>query len=127
MCNKFNNVYIVFFTNDGLQITKIGTSFYGPKGKTTTYEFWFDGKKIQRSVIRNFLDEKENDLGDLLPSTRNFVTLGAYIDSRFKKEFEGASTNWQVVVGGSPIRGRNGESPWPRVMRTLIARWDAKR
>ena len=88
MCNRFNDVYILFFTNDGLRITKIGTSFYAPKGKTTTYEFWFDGKKIQRSVIRNFFDGRENDLGDLLPSTRNFVTLGAYIDSRFKKEFE---------------------------------------
>lgn len=45
----------------------------------------------------------------------------------WKSYIESASTNWQVVVGGSPIRGRNGESPWPRVMRSLIARWDAKR
>jgi hypothetical protein len=88
MCNSFNDVYVVFFTTDGLRITKIGTSFYGPKDKPTTYEFWFDGKKIKRSVIRNFYDGKENNLGDLLPSTRNFVTSGAYIDSRFQKEYE---------------------------------------
>jgi len=88
MCNSFNDIHIIFFTNDGLKITKIGTSFYGPEGKSTTYEFWFDGKKIKRSVIRNFYDGKGNDLGDLIPSTRNFMTLGAYIDSRFKKNFE---------------------------------------
>ena len=39
-----------------------------------------------------------------------------YIADRSKRVFECASTNWQVVVGGSPIRGRNGESPWPRVI-----------
>jgi hypothetical protein len=88
MCNSFNDLYIVFLNNDRLEITKIGTSFYGPKGKTTTYEFWFDGKKIKRSLIRNFYDGKENNLGDLIPSTRIFVPQGAYLDSRFKKEFE---------------------------------------
>ena len=88
MCNSFNDVFIVFFINDRLQITKIGTSFYGPKGKTTTYSFWFDGKKIKRSLIQNFYDGKENNLGDLIPSTRIFVPQGAYLDSRFKKDFE---------------------------------------
>jgi len=88
ICNSFNDTYIVFFGNDGLRITKVGTSFYGPKGKITTYDFWFDGKKIKRSVIRNFFDGRENDLGDLIASTRNFVIQGDYIDSRFKKEFE---------------------------------------
>lgn len=87
MCNSYNDIYILFLERDGLQITKVGTSFYSPKDKPTIYDFWFDGKKIKRSVIHNFFDGQKNELGDLIESTRNYIIKGWYIDSRFKKEY----------------------------------------
>lgn len=88
MCGRYSDYFVVFIGEHGLRAAAIGTGFYAPKGKSTTYEFWFDGHRIARSVIRNFFDGSENDLGDLVPSTRIFAHSGFFLDSRFKQLYE---------------------------------------
>ena len=60
-------------------------------------------KKLERR-----LDMSDEAIAEPYEIVRQLIEIGS----------ESASANWQVVVGASPIRGRNGESPWPRVMRT---------
>ena len=104
-CDSFDDVYIVLIASDRLRMAKVGTSFYEPKG--TTYQFWFNGKKIKRSVVQNFFDGEKNNLGDLVPSTRNFVNPGAYVDTRFKKEFEQfIGVHPLTFMGNSSARSR---------------------
>ena len=87
MCGRYSDYFVVFIGEHGLRAAAIGTGFYAPKGKSTTYEFWFDGNQISRSIIRNFFDGTENELGDLVPSTRSYVKPGFYLDSRFKHQY----------------------------------------
>jgi len=86
-CNTWNEHFIVFIGDSGIQVVKVGSSFYGPKNKRTQYEFIFSGQRLVGSTAQNFYDGTENDLGDLVPSTRMFIQQGAFVDLRFEKRF----------------------------------------
>lgn len=87
MCSSWNDHFVVFLGESGVKVTRVGSSFYGPKNKRTKYGFGFDGKQLSRSSITNFYDGTENNLGDLVPSTRVFVNQEGYVDTRFNKKF----------------------------------------
>ena len=95
MCSDFSDVYVLFQSAKGVRFARLGTSFSGPKNKPTIYDFWFNKGTIKRSVVRNFFDGHENELGDLLISTRNYDEKGEYLDSRFNKAFK-------KFIGGHP-------------------------
>jgi hypothetical protein len=87
ICHGFSEYFIAFIGEPGIRITKIGTSFIGPKNKSTKYEFGFDGQKLSTGLVSNFYDGSENGLGDLIASTRIFIKQGYFVDPRFNKKF----------------------------------------
>ncbi len=105
MCSTWNDHYIVFLADSGIRVTRVGTSFYGPKNKITKYGFSFDGQRLSRSSVINFYDGTENDLGDLLPSTRIFVKQDGYVDVRFDKKFlRFVGEHPDTVLGDEQVR-----------------------
>lgn len=86
-CNTWNEHFIVFIGDSGIHVVKVGSSFFGPKNKRTQYEFTLKGQHLVGSMVQNFYDGTENDLGDLVSSTRTFIQQGAYVDLRFDKRF----------------------------------------
>jgi hypothetical protein len=104
-CNTWNEHFIVFIGDSGIQVVKVGSSFYGPKNKRTQYEFNFSGQRLVGSMVRNFYDGTENDLGDLVSSTRTFIQQGAYVDLRFDKRFwEFVGEHPDTVLGDAQAR-----------------------
>ncbi len=105
MCSTWNDHYIVFLGESGIRVTRVGSSFYGPKHKVTKYGFGFDGQRLSRSSVINFYDGTENDLGDLVSSTRIFVKQGSYVDTRFDKKFlRFVGEHPDVVLGDEQVR-----------------------
>jgi len=104
-CHSFNDHFIVFISDSGLRIARVGTSFIGPKNKSTKYEFGFDGQRLSNALVSNFYDGSENEFGDLLASTRVFIKQGDFVDVRFNKEFlKFVGEHPDVVMGDSDAR-----------------------
>lgn len=104
-CNTWNEHFIVFIGDSGTRVVKVGSSFYGPKNKRTQYEFNFNGQRLVGSMVRNFYDGTENDLGDLVPSTRMFIQQGAFVDLRFEKRFLSfVGEHPDTVLGDAQVR-----------------------
>ena len=87
ICHGYSDHFIVFMGDSGINIARIGTSFIGPKNKPTKYEFGFDGQRLSNALVSNFYDGSENELGDLIASTRVFIKQGDFVDLRFNKKF----------------------------------------
>lgn len=87
ICHGYSDYFVVFMGDSGINIARLGTSFIGPKNKSTKYEFGFDGPRLSNALVSNFYDGSENELGDLIASTRVFIKQGDFVDLRFNKNF----------------------------------------
>ena len=86
-CHAYNDYYIVYLARGVLRVTRVGSGFYGPKGKPMVFAFWFQGDDLARSTLAPFYGGERNKLDDLMPSTRQWVEPGEYVDTRFRKAF----------------------------------------
>ncbi len=84
-CHAHNEYFVVYLAKGSLRVARVGTGFYGPKGKPMVFSFWFEGDDLARSTLAPFYGGERNKLDDLLPSTRQWVAPGEYIDARFRK------------------------------------------
>jgi hypothetical protein len=122
MCHSWNDHFIVFLGETGIRVTRVGSSFYGPKHKMTKYGFGFDGQRLNRSSVINFYDGTENELGDLVPSTRVFVKQGSYVDTRFgKKYLQFVGEHPDLVLGDEQVRAALVQKIKPEKFRAFRA------
>lgn len=106
ICSNWSDHFIVFLGEPGIRVVRVGTSHNGPKNKITKYDFGFDGPRLSRSTVSNFYDGSENNLGDLIPSTRLFIRQGQYIDRRFDKKYlKFVGEHPDEVLGDADVRG----------------------
>jgi hypothetical protein len=107
ICNEWSAHYVIFLGQSGIRIAQIGSSFFGPKGRPTQYDFAFDGQRLSRARIRNLYDGSKNALGDLLPSTRTFGPHGEFLDARFKPDLvKFVDEHPDTVLGDPSARAR---------------------
>lgn len=84
-CHAYNDYFVVYLSKGSLRVARVGTGFYGPRGKPMVFSFWFEGDDLVRSTLAPFYGGERNALGDLLPSARQWVAPGEYVDTRFRK------------------------------------------
>lgn len=84
-CHAYNDYHVVYLAKGSLRVARVGTGFYGPKGKPMAFSFWFEGDDLARSTLAPFYGGERNKLDDLLPSIRQWVAPGEYVDARFRK------------------------------------------
>jgi hypothetical protein len=105
ICGNWSDHFVVFIGDSGVRVTRIGTSYIGPKNKITKYEFAFNGPRLNWSNITNFYDGSENSLGDLIPSFRMFIRQGQYIDRKFEKKYlKFVGEHPDEVLGNAEVR-----------------------
>lgn len=86
-CHTYNDYFVAYLAKGSLRVARIGTGFFGPRGKPMAFSFWFQGNDLTHSTLAPFYGGERNPLGDLLPSTRQWVAAGVYVDARFRKSF----------------------------------------
>ncbi len=84
-CHAYNDYFVVYLSKGSLRVARVGTGFYGPRGKPMVFSFWFQGDDLARSTLAPFYGGERNKLDDLLPSAREWVVPGEYVDTRFRK------------------------------------------
>ena len=67
------------------------------KTATGAYSFYLPKRDLEDAIVAMEFDSPEKWGGEI--------------------KLKCASTNWQVIVGESPIQERSSEPSWPRVMR----------
>jgi hypothetical protein len=88
MCSSWSDHFVFYLGQDNsMRVANLGSSYYSPKDKPTTYKFGFEGPRLNKAVVENFFDGDENSLGDKLSSTRVFHEEAGFVDLKFRKEF----------------------------------------
>ena len=122
MCRAWNDYFVVFLNEAGIRVTRLGTGFYGTRNKQTKYQFSFNGQKLSQSLISNFYDGKENNLGDLIASTRYFIPQGEYVDTRLNKKYlKFVGQHPEVVLSDIHVREKLVSKIQPERFRAIRA------
>ncbi|MFY8105103.1 MAG: hypothetical protein ACOVK6_13465 [Ramlibacter sp.] len=95
-CHNYNDYHVLYLAQGAVRAVRVGTGFYGPRGKPMVFSFSFKGDDLARSTLSPFYSGERNALGDLLPSTRQWDSAsGEYLDARFRPA-------WRAFLGEHP-------------------------
>jgi len=95
-CHNYNDYHVLYLAQGSVRAVRVGTGFYGPRGKPMVFSFSFKGDDLARSTLSPFYSGERNPLDDLLPSTRHWdAASGEYLDARFRSV-------WRAFLGEHP-------------------------
>lgn len=123
MCSSWSDHFVFYLGQDNsMRVANLGSSYYSPKDKPTTYKFGFEGPRLTKAVVENFFDGDENSLGDKLSSTRVFVEEAGFVDLEFRKEFYKFIGNHpEAVLGDENARANLIKNITPEVYKSFRA------